>query len=226
MMRISRLFAIVVALSSSLAYGQLTLGDLHGITRNGAGLPQAEVKVVVRRVDSNTERSVVSNDRGAFRVESLKPGRYQLTASKVGYAGSSVTSIELAAQQSLQVDITLRGPNEPKVSAVPGQNPDQHGQVASANPAAEPLTARERQMLARLNQLEQRLAALEAKDAKESTPPPAITQTATVTTPEEAVTQSQVVTQPTVVTAPGKGATPPVSRHRPYLWRRWRELPA
>src|ERR1035438_476247 len=104
MVRIRSLLALVVALSSSLAYGQLTAGDFHGVTRNEGGSPLPGVQVVVHRVDENTDRSVVSNDHGAFRIENLNPGRYQLTASKEGVGSSPAITVELAAEQSFQVD--------------------------------------------------------------------------------------------------------------------------
>ena len=44
------------------------------------------------------------------------------------------------------------------------------GPSAAANPDNPPLTERERQLLERIDRLEQRLAALEAKEAKAATP--------------------------------------------------------
>jgi len=194
----SSLFALVVALSSSLAYGQSMLGGLHGVTRTDYGLPLPGVQVVVHRVDENTERNVVSNDHGAFLVENLKPGRYQLTASKVGFGSSPVITVELAAQQSFLVDMTLAAPNGPKGSTDPARTADTQGQLLTENAGKEPLTERERQLLDRLNQLEQRLAALEAKEAK-------------------GTTQAPIPTQPTPVAAPDKGVTQAAARATPVL---------
>src|SRR5208283_2505589 len=145
MMRMSSLFALVVVLSSSLAYGQSMFGGLHGVTRTDHGLLLPGVQVVVHRVDENTERSVVSNDQGAFLVEILKPGRYQLTASKAGFGSSPVTTVELAAQQSFLVDMALAAPNGPKGSTDPARTADTHGQPLTENPDKEPLAERIRQ---------------------------------------------------------------------------------
>jgi len=183
MVRMSRLYVLVLALSSSLAYGQSMLGGLHGVTRNDSGIPLPGVQVVVYRVDQNTESTVVSNDHGAFLVENLKPGRYQLTAGKEGFGSSPVTTVELAAQESPLVDLTLAAPRGPKGSTDPARTADPHGQLLTENAGNEPLTARERQLLDRLNQLEQRLAALEAKEAKGATSAPIPTQTTPAASP-------------------------------------------
>ena len=95
-------------LLGSDAYAQSTLGVLRGVTRDPGGLvclPNAQV--TVRSLDEDGVRSVQSGADGAFVVPDLKPGRYQITARKQGFASSSVTTVELAAGQSLAVDVPL-----------------------------------------------------------------------------------------------------------------------
>jgi hypothetical protein len=199
MVRMSSLFALVVALSSSLAYGQLMLGGFHGVTRTDSGLPLPGVQVIVHPVDENAERSVVSNDHGTFQIENLKPGRYQLRASKEGFGSSPVTTVELGAQQSFLVDMTLAAPNGSKGSTDPARTADTRGQLLTQNLGKEPLTERERQMLDRLNQLEQRLAVLEATDAKGATQAPIATQPTSVAAPDKGVTQAAAPATPALV---------------------------
>ena len=64
-------------------------------------------RVSVHSVEDNTDRNIVSDYDGTFVVENLRPGRYQLRAAKGGLASSSVTTVNLAAQQDLRVDMTL-----------------------------------------------------------------------------------------------------------------------
>jgi hypothetical protein len=80
---------------------------LHGVTRAPGGPPLTSVKIVVHSVDEDTDHLAVSGDNGTFYVDNLKPGRYQLTANQAGFETSPVTTVELAAQQSLNVEITL-----------------------------------------------------------------------------------------------------------------------
>jgi len=196
MVRMSSLFALVLALSSSLACGQAMLGDLHGVARTDNGLPLPGVQVVVRRVDESAGRSVVSNDDGTFLIEDLKPGRYQLTASKEGFGSLPVTTVELAAQQSFLFDIALRALKGPGGSADPARTADARGQLPAGNPGKEPLTEREKQLLDRLDQLEQRLAVLEAKGGTQAPNP---TQATPVAGPGKAVTQAAAPAAPVLV---------------------------
>jgi hypothetical protein len=116
-----------------------------------------------------------------------------LTASKEGLGNSSVTTVAVAAQQTLLVDLTVAAPHGPKESTDPARSADARGQNETLGP--EPLTARERQMLARLNPLEERLAVLEAKGGA----------------------QAPIPTQPTPVAAPDKGVTPAAAPAAPVL---------
>ena len=162
------LVAVSVLLLSPYADGG-ALGILRGTTRNAEGAPVSGVQVVVHSLDDYTDRSIVSNDRGAFLVENLKPGRYQLTASKAGLANSSVTTVQLAPQQSLRVDMTLDTPSSSKATSDPVRAADLHGPSLAANSQNLFLTERERQLLERIERLEQRLAALEAREAQGTT---------------------------------------------------------
>jgi hypothetical protein len=113
---------LVVAASLAVpACGQSTFGSLRGVTRNTDGLPLPEVQVVVHSMDEEADRTVLSGKDGVFRVEHLKPGRYQLTASKAGFISLPVTA-ELAAGQSLQSDLTLSAgaSSDPAVSPKAG----------------------------------------------------------------------------------------------------------
>jgi hypothetical protein len=81
--------------------------ELRGTTQNAKGLPLSGVQVVIHGVDDNSDRTLVSGNSGTFVVEDLKPGRYQVTASKAGFTRSLTSTVDVAAQQSLQVNLTL-----------------------------------------------------------------------------------------------------------------------
>ena len=162
------LLVVMVLLLSPFADGG-TLGILRGVTRSAKGAPVSGVQVVVHSLDDYTDRSIVSDDQGAFLVENLKPGRYQLTATKAGLANLSVTTVELAPQQSLLVDMTIDTPSRSKGRSDPVRAADLHGPLVAVNSENPPLTERERQLLERIERLEQRLAALEAREAQGTT---------------------------------------------------------
>jgi hypothetical protein len=89
-------------------YAESILSVLRGTTRDPGGLlasPGAEVKA--HSLDDGSERTGLSGAEGDFVLEGLKPGRYQLRAQKEGFAKSPGTTVELAAGQSLDVDLPL-----------------------------------------------------------------------------------------------------------------------
>lgn len=95
-------------LFSPCIYAQSNLGAVRGETRDPGGLlPLANAKVSLRSFDGGGDRSVVSGADGSFLIEALEPGRYQLSASKEGFAGSSRAAFDLAAGQRLSMDVSL-----------------------------------------------------------------------------------------------------------------------
>src|SRR5215471_2167928 len=119
--------ALLLLPLSSFAYGRSKSGTIQGTTRGAHGLPLAKVHVVVHSVEGNTDLSLTSSDQGTFVAENLKPGHYHLTASKEGlklpglgrirFQGRFETTVELAAQQTLRVDMTLASPSDPNGSS-------------------------------------------------------------------------------------------------------------
>jgi hypothetical protein len=93
-------------LSSKAVYTQPTSGDLRGVTRKGL-LPLPGAQVIVHNVDQGTDRTVISGSDGAFLIVNLKPGTYRLTAASEGFATTNPVTVNVAAGQSLRVDMTL-----------------------------------------------------------------------------------------------------------------------
>ncbi len=169
MSRCHSLFAALLALTlSSVASGASIFGDLRGVIRDSSGQPLAQAQIKVHSVEENTDRTVVSGVDGSFEVDNLKPGHYQLTASKDGLASSSVTTLQLAAQENLQVDLTIATPNRTGGSSGQALTADSNGQSGDEKLGNVPLTEREKELLDRIDRLERRLAALEAKDSSQA----------------------------------------------------------
>ena len=152
MSRFLAVFVMLLLLACSIfAYGEPKLGTIRGIARQPDGQPLARARVVIRSAADNTDHTAISGDDGAFTVEGLAPGRYQLTATKEGVGTSLATTVDVGAEQSLRIDVTLAAAGGSKVSSEAADNA--------------PLTDREKQLIDRLNRLEERLAAMEAKEA-------------------------------------------------------------
>jgi hypothetical protein len=57
-------------------------GEVHGVTRYPGGLPMPAAEVVILNGDTDVDRTTVSGPDGSFVFKNLKPGQYQLTATK------------------------------------------------------------------------------------------------------------------------------------------------
>jgi Putative beta-barrel porin-2, OmpL-like. bbp2/Carboxypeptidase regulatory-like domain len=146
-----------MALNLVSAQAQSALGTLHGVTVNADGAPIASTPVVIHRIDDNTDRTIISGFDGAFSVANLKPGRYEVRASK-GELRSLSSTVDLAAQQDLKVDLAL-APNAP-------------GDISPALATKlEAMAAMEARMAARIEQLE---AQLKTKTVAEQPVTPAL----------------------------------------------------
>jgi hypothetical protein len=132
---------------SLTAFGQPAATLVGGIIRDSSsGKPVPEVQVTAHNLNKPTDHATVSNTDGVFTFINLEPGFYEFEASKEGFRKSSahaqvgdlkVVSVDLPLQ--LAVDLPRTAEKSADV----------------------PLTAREKEMLARIDELERRMAAME-----------------------------------------------------------------
>ncbi len=135
------------------ASGQ-AVGMVGGITRDSAtGEPVAQAQITAHSVDKGIDQTFVTGADGIFTFTTLQPGQYELAASKKGYQRSSA-QVVVAASRTARVYLPLQ------IAA------DSH--ATAERPDTLPLTARERQLLERIERLEGRLAAMEGNEGKES----------------------------------------------------------
>src|SRR5271165_321963 len=88
------LLAGALVLLPSISYSQSTFGDIRGTTRDPQGLALPQSIVTLHNLDDNTTRSALSDDNANFLFENLKPGHYNLSASKAGFAASPTVAVE------------------------------------------------------------------------------------------------------------------------------------
>jgi hypothetical protein len=99
--------AIAVVVTVCSAAGQSTFGSIVGVVHDAtqAVVPGASVKI--RRSEDNSLRSTTSDQNGSFEFVNLKPGNYSLSAHADGFAEFQVPSAELAARQTLRIDVVV-----------------------------------------------------------------------------------------------------------------------
>jgi hypothetical protein len=126
---------VYAALALQAGKAQSIFGDLRGVTRDPSGLPLPGAAVTVHSLDENTDRKRQSGEDGAFLMENLKAGHYQLTASKQGFRDSAPVTVELSARQSLRVDLALALESQSQtveVSAATEQVNTENGAIGDA----------------------------------------------------------------------------------------------
>jgi hypothetical protein len=212
-----------------LAHGASGFGDIYGVIRNSAGVPLPGAEVTVRRMNDNIDRTTWSGEDGGFLIGTLTPGEYQLRVIKEGYESSKAATVEVAEQQSVSLDMTLALPNASKASGHPALPtapapasanssgstvvPGSQAQSEIANADDAPLTEREKRLLDRIDRLEQRLSAIEARQAKEAGPVPAPAQIVAAS-PDKGPNQTDAPTQ-SALSLPDKGTNETVATTRP-----------
>lgn len=91
------------------SYGEpMSVGELRGLTQNSSGTPLGGVQIEIHGVDDRSDRLLVSSSTGTFVVEDLKPGHYELRASKKGFSSPArPIEVAVAPQHSVRVALTL-----------------------------------------------------------------------------------------------------------------------
>jgi hypothetical protein len=129
-----------------LAAENLEVGLIGGVARDAAtGNPIAGARIVVHKIDADTDRSAVTNADGLFTLNNLEPGPYEIAVTQNGFQKSSAR-VEVAARHTSRFDVTLAA--DVPLTGVRSNDAD-----------------REKQLLDRLERLEARLAAMEAASA-------------------------------------------------------------
>jgi Carboxypeptidase regulatory-like domain len=134
-----------VALSLT-AFGQAT-ATVGGVIRDSStGKPVPEAQIIAHSLNKGADHATVSKSDGAYIFINLEPCAYEFEVTKDGFQKSSAR-VQVGDLQIATVDLPLQ-------LAVESQTAERVREP--------PLTEREKQMLARIERLEQRLAAMEA----------------------------------------------------------------
>jgi hypothetical protein len=86
---------------------QSTFGSIVGAVNDASGAAATGVTITARLIDENTARTAVSDGQGLYEVINLKPGRYEISAAKAGFATSTIAEARLEARQTLRADFKL-----------------------------------------------------------------------------------------------------------------------
>jgi hypothetical protein len=89
------------------ASAQTATGTIIGTVTDPKGLPAADVNVVVRNLDTDTESSFLTNAAGIYVAPYLQPGSYQVTVSKTGFETVVHKNVVVQVGGRLTIDVQL-----------------------------------------------------------------------------------------------------------------------
>jgi len=78
---------------------QSTSGSIVGIVQDATGAVMPQVTVKIKNLSDNTMRATLTDTAGEYHLLNLKPGSYEIVASKENFVNSIVSSIGLDARQ-------------------------------------------------------------------------------------------------------------------------------
>jgi len=96
-----------IALPAALR-AQSTLGTILGTVTDSSGavVPHCDVKITLN--EEGTSRTLKTDSNGNYEAVNSKPGHYTVEVSDTGFQTSRVADLELAARQTLRVDVSLK----------------------------------------------------------------------------------------------------------------------
>ncbi len=96
-----------LVIGTPLVRAQVTTGTFVGTVKDPSGALMPGVKVTVTSAATGYQRETVTAPDGTYTVEELKPGTYQIAASKSGFKKTELNGIVLRVAQTARIDIHM-----------------------------------------------------------------------------------------------------------------------
>src|SRR5436190_5522627 len=93
---------------STTVWGQTDAGRITGAVTDASGAVIAGATVKVQDERTNAERTVTTNESGAFVVTQLRSSTYKITASFANFANAIVAGVALQVGQERNVSLALQ----------------------------------------------------------------------------------------------------------------------
>jgi len=116
------IMAITALAVSNLAQSQATAADLTGTVTDSTGAVVAGATVTARGAGTGISRNSTSDAEGNFRILSLPPGEYEVTAEAASFKKSVVSGVKLTVGSSSELTIKLEVGEASAVVNVSGED--------------------------------------------------------------------------------------------------------
>src|SRR4051812_25064924 len=91
----------------ALAQSTAANGAIEGIVSDSSGGVLPGVTITITSLDTGTERSVVTNEKGIYRAPLLPLGRYKVVAELPGFKTFSQTGITVSVGSTAVVNVSM-----------------------------------------------------------------------------------------------------------------------
>jgi hypothetical protein len=106
--RILFAFTFLVILAPRIAGAQAAAtGSIEGLVTDASGGVLPGAAVVVKNMDTNVARDLVTDGAGRYRATALQPGRYQVAVTLSGFQAPTVDNIQVQVGQTAPVDFKM-----------------------------------------------------------------------------------------------------------------------
>ena len=101
------LMLLLLCSSVAPALAQSVLGSIAGTVHDSSGASIPKAKVVLHRVETNTDRTVSADASGNYTAINVEAGNYEITTTAPGFTAVLGKGVTLIARQQLRYDVTL-----------------------------------------------------------------------------------------------------------------------
>src|ERR1700727_519303 len=105
---------------ASVTLGQTYRGALQGTVLDESGAAVAAAQITIRGVGTSLERRAGGDGHGAFRVEDLPPGRYEIAVQAPGLARAA-SGVRLEVSVVRDLTVTLKPQSSQQSITVSGE---------------------------------------------------------------------------------------------------------
>ncbi|HUN83590.1 MAG TPA: TonB-dependent receptor [Terracidiphilus sp.] len=128
------IIALLLSISSPNGSAQSIFGSIDGTVTDASGAMVPGATITVHSLDQGFDRQVRARQDGAFVLENLQPGHYNVTVEHAGFAKAIMTGVTLNARQDLRIPVMLSIAAEAttvQVTADSGQMNTENGTVSN-----------------------------------------------------------------------------------------------
>jgi hypothetical protein len=114
--------ALMLAAAATVNGQTAATGNVEGVVADVSGAVLPGVTVLVRNVDTNVTRELVTDERGLYRAAALQPGTYEVSATLAGFSVTPVTVV-VQVGQTAPVDLRMRPAGVTETVSVVAETP-------------------------------------------------------------------------------------------------------